>query len=361
MCGAARHRLERKGAIAVIGAILLIPLLAIVALAVDYGYLLKTRTDLQRAADASALAAVQELIPGPDGSQDLDAVRAVVRDYAQNNMDPSFQVLDSDIEIGRFDPDTIYSGVTMLNSGIYDTVRVTVRFDRDANSPVSLFFSQVMGYDDAEVVATGTAVLQKARYLPPGSDVLPFGVPQDAWENMEPGDEWSIYGDGQITDDEGDSIPGNWGTVDIGESNNSTSNVSDQIVNGLTQDDLDALYQDDRIDTNAYIDGGEPLWVNADTGVSSGMKSAVNEIHGQSRLVPIYDSYGGSLNGNNLEFHVVGWGAVTVVDSYWKGSKQTYIKVKKSYLYDGDLLPNPDLSQTDGVIEGAYTSPVLVE
>jgi hypothetical protein len=37
------------------------------------------------------------------------------------------------------------------------------------------------------------------------------------------------------------------------------------------------------------------------------------------------------------------------------------IEVTKSYIYDGDLVPDPDLSVTDGVIEGAYTSPVLVE
>ena len=57
-----RYQSRRSGAIAALAALLLIPMLALVALCVDYGYLLVVRTDLQRAADAAALAAVRDLI-----------------------------------------------------------------------------------------------------------------------------------------------------------------------------------------------------------------------------------------------------------------------------------------------------------
>jgi hypothetical protein len=164
-----------------------------------------------------------------------------------------------------------------------------------------------------------------------------------------------------VTDENGDNVPGNWGTVDIGDSGNSSSDLVDQILNGLRQSDLDDLHSDGRIPSSDKIDASDPFWANADTGLSSGMKHGVQPIHGQPKLVPIYDEIGGKANGNNLEYHVVGWGAVTVVDSTWQGSNNTRIEVAKSYIYDGDLLPDPDLSVTDGVIEGAYTSPVLVE
>ena len=53
---------NRRGVILVIAALMMTVLVGMVAFAVDYGYILKVRTDLQRSADASALAAVQDLI-----------------------------------------------------------------------------------------------------------------------------------------------------------------------------------------------------------------------------------------------------------------------------------------------------------
>ncbi len=354
------RRQKRRGAILILAALLALPLMGMVAFAVDYGYLLKVRCDLQRSADCTALAAAQELTPDSVGYQDLDAVRAAIRDYVARNIDTSFNVLDSDIDIGRYDPATIYTNVTLLNSGIYDTVRVTLRRDSQANSPVSLFFSRVIGNTSADVVATGTAVLQKGRYLPPGSNVLPFAVPLTEWNSINPGDTWTIYGDGKIEDISGNTIPGNWGTLDIGSENNSTSDLGDQIVDGMDQSHLDALHEDGRIPSDSYIDAQEPVWLEADTGISTGMKSYVREVHGKSRIIPLYESVTGA-SGNNLEFKITGWGVVKVIDSRWNGAKNTYVEVQKAYIYDGDLRPNPSLGSFNNVVVGAFTSPVLVE
>jgi hypothetical protein len=331
-----------------------------VALGVDYGYLLKVRTDLQRVADAAALAAVQDLLPADNGAQDLAAVRARIRSYVAQNVDGPLVVLDSDIEIGRYDPSTVYSNVTLLDWGIYDAVRVTLRRDGQANSPVSLFFAKVFGTRDADVTVTATAVLQKPTIVEPGADVLPFGMPLNIWEMHEPDEVWTVYGDGKLVDSNGDEIPGNWGTIDIGAAGNSTSDLGDQMLNGLRQSDVDALYADNRIPRETHIESDETVWMNADTGISSGMKSAVQAIHGLKRIVPIYDTLTGE-SGNNLEFRVVGWGVVIVDGSHWGGEPHTWVNVKKSFTYDGELRPQPDLSNTVGVIEGAFTSPVLVE
>jgi hypothetical protein len=186
-------------------------------------------------------------------------------------------------------------------------------------------------------------------------------MPRDVWDAHNPDEVWCVYGDGKLTDADGEPVPGNWGTVDIGSADNSTSDLRDQMLNGLRQSDLDALYADNRIPRDTHIESTETVWMNADTGLSSGMKSAVRAIHGLKRIVPIYDILGGDLNGNNLEFRVVGWGVVTVIDSNWGGSKNTWVTVKKSFTYDGELRPQADLSNTIGVIEGAFTSPALVE
>ena len=51
---------------------------------------LESGTDLQRAADAAALAAVQDLIPSDDGDQDLAQARATARTFAQSNLEKQY-------------------------------------------------------------------------------------------------------------------------------------------------------------------------------------------------------------------------------------------------------------------------------
>jgi len=164
-----------------------------------------------------------------------------------------------------------------------------------------------------------------------------------------------------MTDLAGNNIPGNWGTVDIGNTSNSTAEISDQILDGLRQSDLDALYADGRIPQSTHIDGNSPAWMQGAPGLSIGMKAAVWAVHGTTRLVPIYDSLAGQLTGNNVEIQIVGWGVIQVVTSNWGGAHNTSVTVQKGYMYDGDLRPNPDLSDTTDIIENAFTSPVLVE
>lgn len=354
-----QRRHKRHGAIAVLAAVTMVVFLVMLAFSIDYGYLLASRSELQRAADAAALAAVQDLIPAADGSQNIATARASLRSYVRDNLDnSSFAVPDSDIETGRFDTDSIYSGVSLLNSGIHDTVRVTLRRDGANNPLVSLFFARALGVSNAPIQVTATAALQKPRRLIDGSGVLPFAVPLDEWEDLEYGDAWAIYGDGQITDADGDSIPGNWGTLDIGASNNSTSDISDQIQNGLDKSHLDSLYSDNRIPDSTHIDTTDQIWLNGDPGLSSGMHNSIGATVGQTRVIPLYDSMTAQ-GGNNQSYHVVSWAVVKVVHSNFQGSNK-HIVVQRAYGYDGTLVPSTDLGNTDG-IAGAFTSPVLIE
>jgi hypothetical protein len=102
-----------------------------------------------------------------------------------------------------------------------------------------------------------------------------------------------------------------------------------------------------------------PFDANAETGFSTGMKHAINDVIGKIRLVPLYDDVGGG--GNDSEIHIVGWAVAEVVGTYWRGSQLSHVDIKKSYAYDRLLKPQTDLSITAGVIEGAFTTPVLVE
>ncbi len=352
---------KRRGVILVLSALLMVALVGMLAFAVDYGYLLKVRTDLQRSADAAALAAVQDLIRLPDGSQDLNKTRDTAVTYARNNLDDAtFQVATGDIQIGRYDPASIYSQVNLLNTGTFDTVRVSLRKDGAVNAKASLFFARVLGLQDSTITATATAVLQKAELLEPGTEILPFATPLDLWNSLQPGDRWSAYGDGKLKDENGSDVPGNWGTVDIGDTGNSSSDINNQILDGLRQSDLDSLHADGRIAQNTYIDSSAPAWMEGDTGLSSGLKQSVMVVHGQQKLIPIYDTLANP-NGSHVDFHIVGWGVVTVIDSEWRGFTNTRVIVEKSHWFNGKLRPKGTLSATAGYVDGAYTSPVLVE
>jgi hypothetical protein len=101
--------------------------------------------------------------------------------------------------------------------------------------------------------------------------------------------------------------------------------------------------------------------MQGDSGLSDGLKQSVVGVKGQQRLVPIYDQLAGHLAGNNVEIHVIEWGVVTVIDSKWQGNTNTYVILRKSDLYNGQLRPKASLSAVSGYIDGAYTSPVLVK
>jgi len=357
-CRARRGKYRRGNAVVFVG--MMLPVMCgFIALAVDYGFLLYIRADLQRSADHAVLAAVRDLEPSFDGSQDLDQVRAKLREFAQLNAGAAISILDNDIQIGRFNPLTVYTELELLDDGVFDTVVLTLRRDDLANSSVSLFFAKLFGNQTTGVSVTSTAVLQKAKLLTEGTDILPVGIPISVWLTQGENSTWAIYGDGRIEDEFGNEIPGNWGTINVGSDSNSTSELVDQINVGLKQEDLDSLAENGRITTNEYIDSQEEITLSGDPGFSAGIKSAVIAAHGQSKLVPLFDhleSFGG-----NLSYDIVGWGVVQVVTSTWKGSKKSSITIRKSYLYDGDLRPHSDLSETDNIIKNAFTSPVLVE
>jgi hypothetical protein len=90
------------------------------------------------------------------------------------------------------------------------------------------------------------------------------------------------------------------------------------------------------------------------------MKAAVQAVHGQNRIIPLYTEVISDA-GNNLEYKVTQWGVVKVIDSNWGGAKNTFVKVQKAYMYDGSLRPHPGLNGYENVISGAFTSPALIE
>lgn len=92
---------------------------------------------------------------------------------------------------------------------------------------------------------------------------------------------------------------------------------------------------------------------------------------GDTKIAPIYREItggggnsnskgGGGASGNNTYFEIVGWTSIRLEDFHLAGNS-SYVRVRKSYHYDGNLAASNDLSDSSNVIEGAFTAPTLLE
>jgi Flp pilus assembly protein TadG len=335
---------RRRGNVAVLCAFFMVGLMAMIAFAVDLGYIFVARDQIQRSADSSALAAAWELIDqeGPQGGSDTFQLMAnantVARQYAGYNqvLQSSPKLGNSDVAIGYIDnPFDPTSPLTFNGSGDPNAVRVRVRRNSAQNGNIPLFFARTLGVDSTSAQAEATAVLINSiggfRMPSDGTnlEILPFALDEETWrELVESGagnDHWKwdpdnkkvVPGYDGIKEmnlyPQGTGSPGNRGTVDIGGSNNSTADIARQIVHGINAQDL-SHFEDGVL---KFDDNGK-LFLNGDTGISAGVKDELTSIIGKPRVVPIFRSVEGP--GNNATYTIVEFAGVRVMEVHLTGS-----------------------------------------
>lgn len=351
----------RTGNLAILVAVLLVPLVGMLALSVDVGYSMRKHDELQRAADLAALAGARDLIPDIDGNQDFDKVRQRIQTAAQDRLSDfnGFKVLSEDITLGRYDVETAYTNFTIKENGIFDTVRVTLRRDNSANQPLPLFFGGIFGLVENEVVATATAVVQKPVAIRPGADILPFAIPAKIWLDEDQRRPLRLRADGKMVNNKGEVLAAEWGTVDFGTRRNEAANLNYQVINGLHESHLTELYRDGRIQIRSTIDSRQEIWVRSKTGLPAELTETIPLIEGKPRLVPLYTQTFGE--GREQEYKIIDWVVVAIKRTKNPGGLDELLEIKPSYLYDGLLRPSQDLCAEEGLIVGAFTSPVLID
>lgn len=334
---------HRRGAIFVLSAFLLIVAFAFAAFAIDLGYITLTRGELQKSADAAALAAVIELGdgygPGATRTQaqiDAAAREAAVAVASANRAGGRSSVYASggrDVRLGQYVWDSDSSQwVKAFGVQPYTLAEVTLRRDQSGSAngdkPLDLFFAPIIGHRKADVTMISTSALLPGQGIRvrPGSgrkaDVLPITLDIGTWEDLMDGvgnDQYSYNPETGAVTSGPDGIrevnlypegktqlpPGNRGTVDFGHSGNSTADISRQIRYGLSESDL------------AHF-GGElnfksgPLVINGDTGLSAGIKDDLEAIKGLPRLIPLFTSVSGP--GNNANYVIPKLVGVRIMD-----------------------------------------------
>lgn len=330
---------NRRGSILVLSVFVMVVVLGFAAFAIDVGFITLTKAQLQNTSDAAALGALIEIADGYGvGSNMTDAQvkaatqQAAVDVAALNRAGEQHAVYAEsvrDVRLGQYTWNSTTGQWDQLwDVSPYNMVEVTLHRDQSGSTngdrPLDLFFAPVLGVDEATLEVASTAVLQPGVGFSSGGvngsgpscspGVLPITLDLESWTDLMNGIGHDHYAyneaTGAITSGSDGILevnlypygvqelpPGNRGTVDIGNNNNSTADISRQILYGLNGQDLAPFGGEIR------IENGGTLLLNGDTGLSAGIKDELEAIKGQPRAIPIFSAVSGP--GNNAMYTIV--------------------------------------------------------
>jgi hypothetical protein len=178
---------DQSGITVVLVALTMTMLIGFAALAVDIGYTLTTKNELQNVADAAALAAARQLGAIYQGMSydeqqayecDPQTLVDVATDVAAKNQAGGMNITieDSDVTIGDWDATTLSLTPMTSTDPRPDAVRVLARRDGSANGPITTFFARIFGIDTVDVSAKATAALTGQGTTEPGELEAPLGI-----------------------------------------------------------------------------------------------------------------------------------------------------------------------------------------
>jgi len=162
---------RRRGAVIMLSALLMVTMLAMLAFAVDVGYILKVKTDLDRSIDAAALAGAGVLVSGQSEAE-AAAVEFLVRNPTgyQTSVDENLlqqQIAEFlanhgehlDMEVGHWDPEAVNEdgslGALIPTSERPSTIRVSL-----SHNDHPYFFGRIFGNSLFDVSSEAIATYQ---------------------------------------------------------------------------------------------------------------------------------------------------------------------------------------------------------
>jgi Flp pilus assembly protein TadG len=382
-----RKRQSRRGTITVLAALLSIVLIGMVAFSVDIGYVLSAKEELQRTADASALAACweygQKLAKGDTSAASAEAARTTAVNYAAlNRVTGKPMTVDANTSNDP-DGDVVFGYISDFkdsqsefhtdNTNAFNAIRVRLHKDSSVNGEVPYFFARIFGLQGqvlhTEAIAGMIRDIRgfKAPANGKNLDLLPYALDLGTWNDLVSGNSSDNYRWNPATKQveagadgwaevnlfpQGTGSPGNRGTVDIGSSNNSTSDIARQILHGISPQDFQALAQQGR---TLEFDASGKLYLNGDTGISAGVKDEMTTIKGKPRVIPIFETVTG--NGNNAEYKIVKWQGIRIMAVKLTGSmSQKHVTIQVAPVMVNGIVP----SATSGTSKYVYSPVVLV-
>jgi Flp pilus assembly protein TadG len=363
---------RRTASIAVLSAVLMVPILGMLAFSIDVGYMTECASELQATADAAALAGAQQLekpyfVWSAAATTDekntirtaaISSAKSAAKTISAANKAGGVNITlnDGDIAVGYLDA----SGNFNLNpaSTIFpNTVLVTTRRDGNANGEVALFFGPVFGKQTVPIMATAQATTYTAVInsfnpnLNISDHLLPMAYDVAHWTNfMATGQD----PDGNInTDSSGQPViqvyssskyAGNFGELALDDSHSGASTIKGWIDNGLNSAGIQTLINNDLIPVSAH-DPTKWDWIG-NPGFKASTVSEVNNYSGSSFLLPLFKAYNsdpsnyqaGTGQGANYYYNIVGFVAVTIMPV---DSSNRQIVVQPTNYFDPTIVVDP--------------------
>ena len=388
---------RRPGAIAPLTAFLLVPLVAMVAFAVDMGWITHTQNELQSAADAAALAGAGQL---PDGfvayylrPQTAAAQQATLtasttkastaaKNYAGYNSAggvSSLTLLDGDIEYGYTDAGGNYTALPGYQ-GYPNTIKVVMRRDATANTSLGLFFAKVLNINSVDLTATARATIYSGSIdgfrtsSPVVSRILPMTFDVNHWGNFMntgagPGSKIiNMNANGQPQIDVYSTLKdrGNFGELSLDQGNNGASTISNWINNGVSGADLQAEYTQGLLPFSQHNSLNPPDWKGNPGLKTSTIHTAAANVGGLY-LLPLFKPVNpdptaytaGVGQGSNYYYTIVGFVGVKIT-----AADNKTITVQPSALIDPNAIytsTTPAAPPTTSPLVTTFSAPKLTQ
>jgi hypothetical protein len=353
----------RRGIVIILSAFMLCILLFGVALVVDHGFLIVSKSRMQNAADSAAFAGLdvlmnpQRLISTSEASRIVGEAEAEVVRILQENwpsdctFDPG---TDCEIRIGRLD-----QGTTVESCAAMDCNAVSVSI---LTTDTPLFFAGALNYQRSLVTARCIASFEDSiTEIRPSSThnapVLPIAVSIEVWEDVMNGegpDEYAWDAQDDAVQRGSDSLPecraftgsknaaGNFATLNIGRTSNGIPGLTDQIRNGLSPQHLEGFGGKLQLDPQT-----QSLQLSGDPGLGGPVYDAVADLIGQVRLIPLFRSVSGS--GANARYEIVGFAAGRIISAKKTGSDK-HVTFQPATLADPTVITGPGGTRSYGIV-----------
>lgn len=337
-------------------------LVGMVAFAVDTAWMTLAQSELQNAADASALAAVSKLqdwyvryrTPGGTTNNTMDLAvadaKTTAKTYAGYNVSgnlSSLALADADISVGFTDNATgVFSAYSTSSRVFPNTVKITTRRSSDVNGSLRLFFAPAIGTSSVDLAASSSAMLFAGDVEGPkknaaGFGMLPATYDYAFWEYfVRTGNDANgntvrdANGVGVMNLYTNGTYKGNFGLLSL-DGTNANANLNVGWVNtGPSANDLEALYAMNLLPLSKH-DATKWEW-GGTSGMQATVVSEINEKYiGKTFLVPMFKAYASSFDptsnnpfnngkqvtyqpgidqGSNYKYNIVTFAAVKIVD-----------------------------------------------
>jgi hypothetical protein len=353
---------KRRGAIAPLMAVLMLPLLGMLAFSIDVGYIVLVQTDLQNAADAGALAGAERLqdlfvqynLPMLTANQQQAILTQATTNVAPNSTtgapgSPMYtaeqfakynkaggvyiSVPDSDVTFGYLDASGNYS----TSSGKFpNSISVTTRRDDTANTPLSLFFGPVFNVSTENLTATARATIYAGDITTLkavagiDSHMMPVALDVNIWQNFyntgKSPDGNTYYAANGLPEllvyPTDTNTPGSFGLVDVGPPANDTPAFRTWIDTGTTPNDISYLVKNNLLPVS--MSNPQPWKVGP--GLTSTLQDSFAGEMGKPNLIPLFTPasqtpyVAATGTGQNATYAIVGFAGVTVSSASGDGS-----------------------------------------